>query len=217
MRINAQSFSLRNVIARLALCGVGALAFPQLSMAEIKGAGPVQFDLMQSYLKWEGRKVTGSHHGKLKLRSADASIGADGSLQGEFQVDMASLQVDDIKDPTDNAKLAGHLKSDDFFGVKSHPAATFRITKSSPIPNAKAGEPNTMITGDLAITGISQQLTFPARVEIKDDVVHADATVKVDRTRYNIRYGSGKFFENLGDKLIYDEFTVDLTMVGKLG
>lgn len=183
----------------------------------VAATGKVSFDLSQSELKWTGRKVTGAHHGILKLRSAEGQIAEGNALQGTFEIDMASLRVDDIKDAKDNTKLTNHLKSDDFFNVASFPAAKFTITRSEPIAGAPSGQPNMMIHGDLSITGLTHPISFPALVEIKDGVVQARAEVKVDRTKYNIRYGSGKFFENLGDKLIYDEFSVELSMSGKIG
>lgn len=129
---------------------------------------------------------------------------------------MSSIAVKDIEDGDDNKKLTNHLKSGDFFGADLFPATTFTITKAEPIATAAAGEPNYTITGDLTIKGITAAVTFPATVQIGTDTATASAKVSVDRTKYNVRYGSGRFFENLGNKLIYDEFEVSLDLKAKL-
>jgi len=177
-------------------------------------AQTVKFDLDKSKLIWAGKKVTGSHQGELKLKSAKGEIHSDGALSGSFDIDMSSLKVTDIETPKDNKKLVNHLQSPDFFKVQEYPTVSFKITKSAPIAAAKAGEANTAITGDLSIKGVTKTVTFPAIVEAMDGIVSAKGTATVDRTQFDVRYGSGKFFQGLGDKLIYDDFTVDVELIG---
>lgn len=106
-------------------------------------------------------------------------------------------------------KLVGHLKADDFFGVEKYPTSTFVITKVSP---AAAGTIN--VSGNLTIKGITKPLSFPASLSVKGNTVTASAKgVTVDRTKYDIRYGSKSFFDSIGDKAIDDEFTLDITLV----
>ena len=180
-------------------------------------AQSAKIDSSKSSVRWVGKKVTGSHNGHVTISSGEAKLEGDKLVGGEFEVAMTTIQVEDITNAKDNAKLTGHLKSDDFFSVTSFPVATFKITKAEPIANAAAGQPNYNITGDLSIKGMKHSITFPATITIGADSATANAKIAVDRTKYNVRYGSGKFFENLGDKLIYDEFEVDLDLVAKVG
>jgi polyisoprenoid-binding protein YceI len=167
-----------------------------------KAAATLKVDTQQSTLTWNGKKVTGEHNGTVKLSGGTLQV-KDGKLVGgEFTADMTTLANTDLTDAGYNAKLVGHLKSDDFFGVEKYPTSTFKITKVEPITNAKAGEANYTITGDLTIKGKTHPATFPAV-----------ATATVDRAKYDIRYGSKSFFDNLGDKVINDEFTLDINIV----
>lgn len=174
----------------------------------------VNFDLSGSTLKWVGKKVTGSHEGELKLKSASGRINADSSVAGKFEVDMTTIKNTDIESPKDSQKLVDHLSSPDFFKIDSFPVATFEIISSKPITDARAGEPNTMISGQLSIKGITQPVSFPAVVSVEDGKVSAKGTAVIDRTLFDVRYGSGKFFQGLGDKLIYDNFEVQVDLKG---
>jgi polyisoprenoid-binding protein YceI len=178
-----------------------------------KKAVILKADTQKSVVKWSGKKVTGEHNGTVSM--------ADGSLQvengklkgGSFEIDMNSITNADLTDVEYNAKLVGHLKSDDFFAVDKHPKAVFKITKATPVTNAKADAENYTITGDLTIKGITHSITFPANVKITDNKAEATAKFDVDRTKYDIKFRSGNFFQNLGDNMIYDNFTIDLKLV----
>ncbi len=171
---------------------------------------PITFkaDVSKSSLTWLAKKVTGEHAGTVKL--ADGTLTLDGNklTGGSFTMDMTSITCTDITDATHNGKLIGHLKSDDFFSVAKHPKASFKITK---VEATTANAYN--VTGDLTIKGITKPVTFPATVTISGGKAEAAAKITVDRTKYDIRYGSKSFFDNLGDKVIYDEFTIDLKLV----
>ena len=115
---------------------------------------------------------------------------------GEFVVDMTSLvTTDDLGDM--KAKLEGHLKSDDFFSVQNHPTAKLVFTKAESF-----NDNSYTVTGNLTIKGITKPITLVVSVFTDK----ATATAKIDRTKYDIKFRSGNFFENLGDKTIYDEF-----------
>lgn len=166
-----------------------------------------------SQIKWLGEKVTGEHTGTIAIK--DGSLAVDGDkLSGKFTIDMSSITVLDIPaDNENNAKLTGHLKSDDFFGVEKHPEATFEIIKTSPMKVKEGQKANYRITGKLTIKGKTNEISFPAHVTMDDSKVMAKARVTVDRSKFDVRYGSGSFFDNLGDKLIYDDFHLDLAIV----
>jgi polyisoprenoid-binding protein YceI len=66
-------------------------------------------------------------------------------------------------------------------------------------------------TGELIIKGVTQPISFPVRRA--DDKYVGKATF--DRTKFGITYGSGSFFENLGDKVINDAVDVEFTLAVK--
>lgn len=167
----------------------------------------------KSEVNWNGKKVTGEHSGTIALQEGELKVAGDQLTGGTLVIDMNTLANTDLTDAEDNGKLVGHLKSDDFFGAEKYPTAKFEITSASPIAGAAAGQPNYNVEGNLTIKDKTNPVTFPATVNVAGDVVTAQADVKVDRAKYDIRYGSNSFFDDLGDKAIDDEFTVsfDLT------
>ena len=156
----------------------------------------------ESTVTWKAYKVAGEHEGTVNLKEGHLTFDGAKLTGGEFVVDMPTLVATDL-DGEMKGKLEGHLKSDDFFGVETHPTAKLVITSVEPF-NDKSNS----VTGDLTIKGITKPITFV----ISFFENKATATLQVDRAKYDVRYGSGSFFENLGDKTIYDEFdlVVDL-------
>lgn len=156
----------------------------------------------KSTVTWKAYKVTGSHYGTVNLTSGSLSF-SDGKLNGgNFDVNMTTLTSNDLEGEWKD-KLNGHLKSEDFFSVEKHQTSTLVFTSVKP-----SGKNSFEVTANLTIKGITKPVTF----EISVYGSKANATLKVDRAQYDIRYGSGSFFDNLGDKTIYDEFdlVVDL-------
>ncbi|WP_299759960.1 YceI family protein [uncultured Pontibacter sp.] len=172
-------------------------------------------DVAKSDLKWHAKKVTGEHMGNIALQSGEMQVNGNKVVGGTFVIDMNAITCTDIKDAEYNGKLIGHLKSDDFFSVEKNPTATFKINSVKPIANAAAGKPNATVTGDLTIKGITNQVSFPATLAVKNGVASAKADVTIDRSKFDVRYGSKSFFDNLGDKAIYDDFVVSLDVTAK--
>ena len=158
----------------------------------------------ESTVTWKGYKVTGSHEGTISLKSGSLEMDGNKLTGGEFLVDMTSLSNSDL-DGDSKGKLEGHLKSDDFFGVSTYPTAKLVFTSVKPL-----NKNSYTVTGDLTIKETTKPITFVVSVYENK----ATATMKVDRAEYDVRYGSGSFFDNLGDKTIYDEFdlVVDLQL-----
>jgi len=157
-----------------------------------------------SELKWTGKKVTGEHWGYIQLKDASLSVKNNQIQSGVFKIDMESINNQDIESEKTNAQLIGHLKSDDFFSVDKYPVATLKIKESTPFKNGFAE-----IKANLTIKGITHPISFKA-----EQLVNGyKAKITVDRTKYNVRYGSGKFFDNLGDNMIYDDFTLDVKII----
>lgn len=156
----------------------------------------------ESKVTWKAYKVTGSHTGTVELESGALMFEDEKLTGGEFTVDMPTLIANDVEGDS-KQKLEGHLKSDDFFGVEKHGTAQLVFTDVQ-----STGKNSYEVTGDLTIKGTTKPITFDVSVYGSK----ATATAKIDRTEYDIKYGSGSFFDDLGDKAIYDEFdlVVDL-------
>ncbi|WP_103865030.1 YceI family protein [Aquimarina sp. I32.4] len=156
----------------------------------------------ESSIQWTGKKVTGSHTGTLNLSEGSIVFDGDKITGGEFTVDMTSLAVTDLQAGKGKEDLEGHLNSDDFFGVTNHKTAKLVIKK------AKKSEKGYSILGDLTIKGKTNPVKFILTVKGNT----ASTTLTVDRTDYDIKYGSGSFFDNLGDKTINDEFELAVNL-----
>ncbi len=159
----------------------------------------------ESTITWKGYKVTGSHEGTIALKSGHLMMDGKKLTGGEFVVDMTTITNSDMTAGNGKEKLEGHLKSDDFFGVASHPTAKLVFTSVEPM-----NKNSYSVQGNLTIKETTKPVTFVVSVYENK----ATATLKVDRAEFDVRYGSGSFFDNLGDKTIYDEFdlVVDLAL-----
>lgn len=166
-----------------------------------------QVDAKSSTVTWTGYKVTGSHTGFVYLKNGTLDY-QDGKLMGgEFNINMTSLECTDLEGGT-KAKLEGHLKSDDFFGVENHPTAHFKISNVN-----TSGDNTYRVRGDLTIKEKTQPIEFTTTVTEEGGVLIATADISVDRSEFDVRYGSGSFFDNLGDKTIYDDFNLQVRLV----
>jgi polyisoprenoid-binding protein YceI len=165
-------------------------------------------DTQKSKLAWVGRKVTGEHSGFINL--ADGVLVTDGKkvTGGTFTIDMNSISNDDLKDEGYKQKLIGHLKSDDFFATEKFPKAQLVINKVTALSKDQY-----KIKGALTIKGITNDIEFPATITTSKSQITAKAKIVVDRTKYDIKYGSGSFFDNLGDKAISNDFEMNVELV----
>lgn len=186
--------------------------------AKGKAAAPAEatytVDAAKSTVKWIGGKVTGSkHEGHVALKSGTVTVKNNAVTAGQFEVDMNSITNDDLKgSPEDMNKLVGHLKSDDFFNVAAHPTATFKITSVK----AVAGKANTYdVAGTLTMKGATEKVQFPAEITVTETEAKATAQLEIDRTKWGLKYGSGKFFKGLGDKVINDNIKFELNLTAK--
>jgi len=160
----------------------------------------------QSTVIWKGYKVTGSHHGVISLKEGSVMMKGNQLTGGHLVMDMTSIEVRDLNGEY-KGKLEGHLKSDDFFGVASNPESSLKVT------NVVAKDGGFLVTADLTIKGITEPVEFMAYADDTNGTLKATAELKVDRSKYNVRYGSNSFFDNLGDKAIYDEFDLKVELV----
>lgn len=160
-----------------------------------------------SKVAWLAKKVTGEHNGLVAIQQGELSLDGGKLVGGSFTIDMNSITCLDIENEAYNTKFVTHLKSDDFFGTATHPTAKLVIKKVE----AK-GDNNYAVTGDLTIKGITNEIGFDANVAENGGKVNATANIVVNRAKYDIKYRSGSFFDGLGDKMIYDEFTLTVNL-----
>lgn len=161
-----------------------------------------------SQIQWKAYKVTGAHEGTIAVKEGQLDI-EDGVLKGgSFSIDMASINVSDLQGEY-KGKLEGHLNSPDFFATQEFPTASFEITKA--VPKGTPGDYK--VTGNLTIKGTTKEIKFYTNILEEEGTVTATADLKVDRSDFNVRYGSGTFFDNLGDKTVYDEFDLIVKLV----
>ena len=158
--------------------------------------GKKEIKIETSKVTWKGYKVTGSHQGSIAIKEGQLTFKDEKLVGGEFTIDMSSIENTDLEGDY-KAKLEGHLKSDDFFGVEKFPTATlvFKKVKST-------GKNSYEVTADLSIKDKTNAVTFDISIYGNK----ATANIKIDRTKFDVRYGSTSFFDDLQDKAIYDEF-----------
>ncbi|MCI5064297.1 YceI family protein [bacterium] len=189
---------------------VSVVCIPGVTLAE---AQDLQIDTDKSEVRWLGKKVSGQHNGYVKLKDGTVSVDGRKVLGGTFVVDMSTITNQDIESPKWKAKLENHLKSDDFFNITQFPESRFLITEVKPGSSAQ----EMLVTGKLTVKDQSHPVTFPAKIVEKDGIYTANGKLTLDRTKWDIRYNSGKWYDpaQLGDKLIYDEIEIELHLATK--
>ena len=162
-------------------------------------------------IKWHGEKIVGSKHdGTIALKEGWLASDGKSITGGEFVVDMSTIKNEDIKDAGSRAKLEGHLKSADFFGVDKYPLSKLVLAGGSQITGGKA-----TLSGSLTIKEATHPVEFTVVESKAGDVLTYTATITFDRSLYDVRFGSGKFFSNLGDNAIRDEIKLEVSLVVK--
>ena len=180
-----------------------------LIMFSLSGfAKDYKVDKKASTREWEGKKVTGQHRGTISFGASTLKVEKKKISGGALTVDMTTIANTDLGTSPMNAKLVGHLKSDDFFSVEKFPVSTIELKKVE----AKSGTV-CHFTADLTIKGITNPIEFDAEVVDSSGQLTATGVMTINRAKFNIKYGSGSFFEGLGDKLIYDDFKLNFKLV----
>jgi len=182
--------------------------FSEATTAQTK---TVDLDKQSGTVEWEGKKIGGGHDGEIDIKDGKLTFNNGELTKAHVIIDMTSIVNHDIDDPESKAKLVGHLKSDDFFGVENYPEAEF---KSTSIEAKGSGEYH--IKGNMSIKEDTNPVEFTAQVSTSKSSYSAEGSFKIDRSKYNVRYGSKSFFDNLGDKVIYDDFTITFKLNGSM-
>ena len=153
-----------------------------------------------SELKWTGTELTTKvHYGSIGFKSGTITLSEGQPVSGKFIVNMTTLKNEALPEAY-RGRLEGHLKSDDFFSVDKFSEAILEITGSNKLSSGSFD-----VNGNLTIKGITEPISFS--MSPSDDYWIANLTF--DRSKYNVRFRSGTFFENLGDKLIYDDIVIE--------
>ena len=167
----------------------------------------------ESKLEWIGKKVTGQHNGTVEIVNGDLFLDNGKLTGGSFDIDFRTTKVLDIEDPESNAKLTSHLKSPDFFAAETFPIGKFEILSLAPLSDGSQN--NYIVSGNLSIKNITKEIKFPVNVKVNGGSVIASADFNIDRTLWDINFRSGKFYENLGDKLINDNINLKFNITAK--
>jgi rhodanese-related sulfurtransferase/polyisoprenoid-binding protein YceI len=173
-------------------------ADPSGSNATIRPDGRLDIDLAESRIEWLGRNLLNKHWGRIGLKSGWLEFSGGQLCGGEFVIDMKTISCDDLAGSPVHDILIAHLRSDDFFDVDLHPEARVKISSASPIEGAKPGSCNLRIRAELTLKGITKPVDFTASAGITGEgKAAAQASFAIDRTEWNVLYGSGRFFERL--------------------
>jgi polyisoprenoid-binding protein YceI len=169
-----------------------------------------QIQKSSSTVNWTGKKVLGLHTGSINVEGGSIELEDNKITGGEIIIDMTSISITDIDDSKTNQDFKDHLFNDDFFAVDKFPTSQLIIKEGIALSNNQY-----QLNGVLTVKDISHPVSFSATVEVFTDTLHSLGEIVIDRTLYNIRYGSGKFIDNLGDKLIYDDFVLQFKLVAQ--
>ncbi len=192
------SFLFAAMIAATAFLGSAFTPAPTVANVDVKS----------SVVTWKGYKVTGEHAGTVNVKSGKLEFNNGVLTGGSFEIDMNTIKTTDLQGEW-AAKLDGHLKNDDFFGVTKYPTAKLVITKV-----VSKGKPGAYkVTGNLTIKAATKEIKFDTQLTEAGNQVTAESAIRLDRTDFDVKYGSGSFFDGLGDKTIYDEFDLNVKLV----
>jgi len=168
-------------------------------------AATLKLDTTKTKVTWTGKKVTGEHTGLVVVKSGTMTVEGTKLKSGTVTIDMTKITCTDLADAEWNKKLVDHLNGDDFFSTQKFKEAKLTIKSVEP---AKGGD--FTIVGDLTIKGKTLPISFPATITTTEKTLKGNGTLTFDRTAYDIKYNSGKFFQALGDKMINDEVSVKI-------
>lgn len=178
--------------------------------------GSYRIDPENSRLEWIGRNLSNRHFGRIDIQEGDLVISGGRLSAGSIVLDMNTISNMDLQDPAWRDMLITHLKSDDFFGVERFPVASLTLTGWEEQEGGSSEAPIGLATGDLAIRDVTRRVSFPAIVAPQPDgSIKAHAAFDIDRTLWNVNYGSCRLFERLGMHLVHDLISLELFVVAR--
>ncbi len=178
--------------------------------------GVYGIDPEKSVVEWSGRNINNRHHGRIAVSEGGVTIQNGVPVAGSCLLDMASIINLDLQDEGWRTMLIRHLKSDDFFDVERYPTARIELKGGAAIAGATPGTPNVELAAQLTIKDVTRPICFPAIIAAQEDgTLKAQAMLDLDRTLWNVCYGSGKLYERLGMHLVNDLISIELFIVTK--
>jgi len=165
-------------------------------------------------LKWEGSKPAGKHYGKVNMTEAELRVEKGALIGGKFVVDLKTMTCEDL-DAENGGKLVGHLLSPDFFNADTFQTASFEITGVELLPEPTAEGYTHKVSGNMTIKNITKGIAFNAMINVTEESVMAKSNFSIERTQFNLVYGSKTVFKDLGDKFIDDEFKLEFDLTAK--
>jgi polyisoprenoid-binding protein YceI len=184
---------------------------PATHLANIDGV--YALDTAASLVGWAGRNQNSKHFGTLQLKSGQIQI-QDKAISGQLLVDMDSMENINLAGNDLQPVLIAHLKSDDFFFTKLFPTATFTIEQGLIADPAPLTAANCQLQGSLTLRAVSRELAFPATITPRENGgLGVEAHFDLDRTLWNIIYGSSRFFEHLGMHTVFENISIELRLV----
>jgi polyisoprenoid-binding protein YceI/rhodanese-related sulfurtransferase len=173
-----------------------------------------EIDLEESKVEWVGRNLLNKHYGQIAIKTGRLHFVRGELESGDFTLDMRAIVCHDLTGDPLHDVLIAHLRSDDFFDVELYPEARFAITSTEPIPRATTGAPNLKVHGELTLKDVARTVDFFATAGFTPEgKAAAQASLAIDRTFWEVLYGSGKYFRNLGGHLVNDMIELQLRIV----
>jgi polyisoprenoid-binding protein YceI len=167
-----------------------------------------------SEIRWTGSWLMGgSHSGTVIIRSGQVLEDNNELSGGQVVVDMTTVENTDIRDEGRRKRLENHLHSREFFDTREYPLSELFIFTTEKLAELHRYK----FIGDLRIKDVTHPVEFEgyALKAKRADEYHAKATLILDRTKWDVRYGSLKFYLNLGDRVIKDEFELVVDIVAR--
>ncbi len=176
--------------------------------------GVYPLDTEKSIVEWTGRNINNRHYGRIAISGGEVVLINGLPVSGRFVLDMDSMANLDLQDEGWRGMLHRHLKSEDFFDVERYPTALFELSGTAAVAGATPGTPNVEISGKLTVKGTTLPLCFSAMVAAQEDgTLKAQAAIDIDRTLWEVCYGSGRMYERLGMHLVNDLISIELFIV----
>lgn len=172
-------------------------------------------DTTQGVIEWTGRNPNTKHFGTLQIAKGEIQV-RDGVVSGNFEIDIRSIKNLSLEGDELQPVLIAHLLSEDFFFAEKFPAVYFIIDAASQVKDPTLTAPTYQIEGTLKMRGVTSSVSFPATVSNLDSgAITAEAHFDIDRTQWNIIYGSSRFFEHLGMHVVFDLISLQVRIVAQ--
>jgi len=170
--------------------------------------GLYQVDTEASVVRWDNSKITGVNHpGTVDVKTGSFEIKEGKLANGEVIIDMTTVKSDEKLDD-----LVVHLLGEDFFSVDTYPESKIVLKKMELDENTG----KYMVEGDLTIKDVTNPISFPASVAQGVEGLGIVAEFEIDRTEWNVLWGSGKGLDNLKDKYLRDEIRYKLNIIANI-